>query len=235
MQNHIPYVPSLYDQLSPVFGATPSPSMELVPMVVEKTPNGERSFDIFSRLLKDRIVMVKGEVNSVMANIIKAQILYLESEDSTKPIWLYIDSPGGCVHSGLGIRDIMDLVECPIYTLCVGMAASMGYYLLNAGDKRFITRFSQIMAHKVSAGNRGHIEDMRRSFEHSDRLNELLGNHLAEAADMPIEEYMQIVDRDLWLNAEEALVLGNRGAVDGIIQKGFRQYKDKNGILVDIN
>lgn len=234
MNNQIPFTPSLYNQLSPVFGAQPAPSMELVPMVVEKTPNGERSFDIFSRLLKDRIVMVKGAVNNVMANIIKAQILYLESEDSTKPIWLYIDSPGGCVHSGLGIRDIMDLVECPIYTLCVGMAASMGYYLLNAGDKRFITQYSQIMAHKVSAGQQGHIEDMRRSFEHTDELNDLLGKHLADAADMPLEEYMKVVDRDMWLTAEEALQFGGRGAVDGIIQKGFRQYKDKNGILVDI-
>jgi len=192
--------------------------MTLIPTVIEKEAGRERAYDIYSRLLKDRIIFVNGEVRENMATNIVAQLLFLASENSTKDIQMYIHSPGGCVISGLQIIDTMNLIKPDVSTIVTGMAASMGAAILSSGTKgkRLSLPHAQIMCHKVSAGNRGHIEDMRKAFEHTDKLNTLLGKMIASNCGMDYDKYMKEVDRDLWIDSEEALEFG---IIDGILKK----------------
>ena len=151
------------------------PTNTLIPTVVEQTNKGERAYDIYSRLLKDRIIFLGDEVTNVSSNVIVAQMLFLEAEDPTKDIYLYINSPGGSVHDGLAIADTMKFIQPDVCTLSMGMSASMGAFLLSQGTpgKRFILPTSHVMLHEVSAGNEGKCHDMEASFDHTKKLNKL--------------------------------------------------------------
>ena len=184
--------------------------MNLVPMVVEQTSRGERAFDIFSRLLKERIIFLTGPVEDGMAALITAQLLFLESESPKKEISMYINSPGGVVTSGLAIYDTMQYLKCPVSTLCVGMAASMGSFLLTAGAKghRIALPNARIMVHQPSGGFRGQASDIERHAEDiiktKRRLNELYAKHTGQ----PIEVIEKALDRDNFMSAEEAKAFG---------------------------
>lgn len=194
----------------------------LIPMVIEQTSRGERSFDIYSRLLKDRIIFLQGTVADAMANTIVAQMLFLESEDPTKPIYLYINSPGGSVTAGLAIYDGMQLVKCPVHTLVMGQAASMGSFLAQAGTPgcRMVLPESRTMIHRVSHGTRGtsgtvyetelQAEDLIRSLAEGKRLNERLTRLYAKhnSAGKTYEELLDMMKFDTFLSAEEAVALG---------------------------
>lgn len=190
-----------------------------VPMVTVDEPDGrERSYDIYSRLLKERIVFVRDQVEPHMANGVVAQLLHLDAEAQGTPIYMYINSPGGCVHSGLAIRDTMESLNSPVYTHCVGMAASMGCYLLSAGEPghRSAGPRAQIMAHQVSSGTQGHIEDQQISLGHSDHLNKLLCGEIAKSTGMAYEEFMKHIHRDKWLTSEQAIAFGTNGIIDKV-------------------
>ena len=182
----------------------------LVPMVVEQTSRGERAFDIFSRLLKERIIFLNGPVEDGMAALICAQLLYLESENPKKEISMYINSPGGIVTSGLAIYDTMQYVKSPISTVCMGMAASMGSFLLMAGEKdqRISLPNARIMVHQPSGGYSGKASDIQRHAEDiiktKGRLNELYAKHTGQ----PIEVVEETLDRDHFMTAEEAKAWG---------------------------
>lgn len=184
--------------------------MSLVPMVVEQTNRGERSYDIFSRLLNDRIVMLCEEVNDTTASLVVAQLLYLEGADSDKDINLYINSPGGSVTAGMAIYDTMNYIKCDVSTICIGMAASMGAFLLSAGakGKRFATPNSEIMIHQPMGGAQGPASDVKihaeRILRNKQRLNELLANHTGQ----PIEIIERDTDRDNFMDPEEAVKYG---------------------------
>mgnify|MGYP001057530557 FL=1 len=196
--------------------------MPLVPIVVESESKGERSYDIYSRLLKDRIVMMQGVVEDSMANLIVAQMLFLESQNPDKPINLYINSPGGSVTAGLAIYDTMQFIKCPVHTMVMGQAASMGSFLAQAGaaGHRYVLPESRTMIHRVSSGTRGtsgsvHVqelefEDARRHFEESKRLNtrltELYVRH--NTAGKTYEELFETMKFDTFLSAEEAVANG---------------------------
>ena len=196
--------------------------MPLVPIVVESEAKGERSYDIYSRLMKDRIIMVQGVVEDGMANLLVAQILYLESVNSEKPIKMYINSPGGSVTAGLAIYDTMQFSKCPIHTYVMGQAASMGSFLAQAGEpgKRFVLPESRTMIHRVSSGTRGtsgsvHVqelefEDAKRHFEESkylnQRLTELYVKH--NTAGKTYEEMAETMKFDTFLDAEQAVEWG---------------------------
>lgn len=192
--------------------------MNLVPMVVEQTSRGERAFDIFSRLLKERIIFLTGPVEDGMAALITAQLLFLESENPKKEIAMYINSPGGVVTSGLAIYDTMQYIKSPISTLCVGMAASMGSFLLAAGEPghRIALPNARIMVHQPSGGFRGQASDIERHAEDiiktKRRLNELYAKHTGK----PVEEIERALDRDNFLSAEEAKAFG---LVDHVYEK----------------
>jgi len=192
--------------------------MSLVPYVVEQTNRGERSYDIFSRLLNDRIVFLSEEVNDTTASLIVAQLLYLESQDPDKDIQFYINSPGGSVTAGLAIYDTMQYIKCDVSTICIGMAASMGAFLLAAGTKgkRLALPNAEIMIHQPSAGTRGQVTDMaihvKRFEENKRRLNEIL----AERCGKPIEVVAADTERDNFMTADEAKAYG---LVDQVIQK----------------
>ncbi|MFT4935147.1 MAG: ATP-dependent Clp protease protease subunit [Pseudoalteromonas distincta] len=185
-------------------------ALNLVPMVVEQTSRGERAFDIFSRLLKERIIFLNGPVEDGMAALICAQLLYLESENPKKEISMYINSPGGIVTSGLAIYDTMQYVKSPISTVCMGMAASMGSFLLMAGEKdqRISLPNARIMVHQPSGGYTGKASDIQRHAEDiiktKGRLNELYAKHTGQ----PIEVVEQTLDRDHFMTAEEAKAWG---------------------------
>ncbi|MDD3765954.1 MAG: ATP-dependent Clp endopeptidase proteolytic subunit ClpP [Eubacteriales bacterium] len=192
--------------------------MSLVPIVVEQTNRGERSYDIFSRLLKDRIIFLGEEVNDVTASLVVAQMLFLEGEDPDKDINFYINSPGGSITSGMAIYDTMQFIKCDVSTICVGMAASMGAFLLAAGTKgkRFALPNSEIMIHQPSGGMRGQATDMKI---HTDRiikirknLNELLSKHTGQ----PLEVIERDTERDNFLSASEAVAYG---LVDKVLEK----------------
>ena len=189
----------------------------LVPMVVEQTARGERSYDIFSRLLKDRIIMLSGEVNDVSANLIVAQLLFLESEDPDKDIYLYINSPGGSVTAGMAIYDTMQYIKCDVSTICLGLAASMGAFLLSSGakGKRFSLPNSEIMIHQPLGGFQGQVTDIdihaKRMLKTKDTLNRIL----SENTNQPLEKIKQDVERDFFMDAEEAL---EYGLVDKVIK-----------------
>ena len=190
----------------------------LVPVVVEETSRGERSFDIYSRLLKERIVLLCDEVNDVTASLVVAQLLFLDSEDPTKDIQLYINSPGGSVTAGMAIYDTMQLVRADVSTICMGMAASMGAFLLAGGTKgkRYVLPNAEAMIHQPSGGSQGQATDIKIQAEHILAMKERLNRILAENTGKPIEVIEKDTDRDNWLTAEEAVAYG---LVDEIISK----------------
>ena len=184
--------------------------MSLVPYVVEQKNNGERSYDIFSRLLEDRIVMLSDEVNDVSASIVIAQILYLEHADPDKDILLYINSPGGSVTSGMAIYDTMQYVKCDVSTICIGMAASMGAFLLAAGakGKRIALPNSEIMIHQPLGGTKGQATEIKIHAEHILRTRERLNRILSERTGQPLEKIEQDTERDYFMYADEAKEYG---------------------------
>lgn len=184
--------------------------MALVPTVVEQTSRGERAYDIYSRLLKERIIFLADEVNDTTASLVVAQLLFLESEDPSKDISLYINSPGGSVSAGFGIYDTMNYIKCDVSTICVGMAASMGAFLLSGGTKgkRIALPNSEIMIHQPLGGTKGQATDMRIHTEHILRTRDKLNKILAENTGKPIDVIERDTERDNFLSAEEALAYG---------------------------
>lgn len=192
----------------------------LIPYVIDKTPNGERTYDIYSRLLKDRIIMLTEDVNHVTASSIVAQLLFLESEDPDKEISFYINSPGGSITDGMAIVDTMRYIKCPISTICVGMAASMGAVLLACGDKgkRFATPNSEIMIHQplISGGLSGQATEIKIHADHILRTRSRLNKLLSEQTGQDLETIEKDTERDNYMLAEEAL---KYGLIDGILDK----------------
>ncbi|WP_395946393.1 ATP-dependent Clp endopeptidase proteolytic subunit ClpP [Caedibacter taeniospiralis] len=182
----------------------------LVPMVVEQTSRGERSYDIYSRLLKERIVFLNGEVNDTSANLVIAQLLFLESENPDKDIYFYINSPGGSVTAGMGVYDTMQFIKPNVSTICIGLAASMGAVLLAAGEKgkRFSLPHSQIMIHQPLGGFRGQASDVeihaRNMLRIKERLNKVLARHTGQTYEQTVKD----TDRDNFMMAEEAQEYG---------------------------
>ncbi len=185
-------------------------NMSYVPIVVEQTAHGERSYDIYSRLLNDRIIFLANEVNHVTASLVVAQMLYLESQDPDKDIYLYIDSPGGSVSDGLAIYDTMNYIKCDVSTICIGMAASMGAFLLSSGakGKRIALPNSEIMIHQPLGGAQGQASDMLIAADHIKRTRDRLNKILAENTGKPVDVIAKDTDRDNWLTAEAALEYG---------------------------
>ena len=184
--------------------------MNLIPMVVEQSGRGERSYDIYSRLLEDRIIFLSGEINDGMANTIVAQLIYLEAKDMNKDISLYINSPGGSVSAGLAIYDTMQYVHCDVSTICVGMAASMGAFLLSSGarGKRFALPNSEVMIHQPLGGAQGQASDIKIQAEHILKIKDKMNRILAENTGRSIAEIERDTDRDNYLSAEEAKAYG---------------------------
>ncbi len=193
-------------------------ALNLVPMVVEQTARGERAYDIYSRLLKDRLVFIVGPVDDQVANLVVAQLLYLESENANKDIHLYINSPGGAVTSGLSIYDTMQFINCDVSTICVGQAASMGALLLAGGtnDKRFALPHSRIMVHQPSAGFEGQATDIgihaKEVLELKARLNDIMSTHTGQ----PVKQVEQDLERDNFMSAEDAVAYG---IIDTVLAK----------------
>ncbi len=190
----------------------------LVPYVIEQTNRGERSYDIFSRLLNDRIIMLTDEVNDVTSSLVVAQLLYLEGQDPSKDISLYINSPGGSVTAGMAIYDTMQYIKCDVSTICIGMAASMGAFLLAAGTKgkRLSLPNSDIMIHQPSGGAKGQATDIMIHANYITKKKKLLNEILAERTGQPLETIMQDTERDNFMTAQEAL---EYGLIDRIIDK----------------
>ena len=182
----------------------------LVPMVVEQTNRGERSYDIYSRLLEDRIIFLDGEINDQKANLIIAQLIYLEGKDPDKDIMMYINSPGGSVVAGLAIYDTMNYIKCDVCTVCVGMAASMAAVLLSSGakGKRFALPNSEIMIHQPLGGFQGQASDIKIHADHIMKTKKLLNKILAENSGANIEKLEKDTDRDNYMSAEEAKKYG---------------------------
>ena len=191
--------------------------MSLVPYVVEQTSRGERSYDIFSRLLNDRIVMLNGEVNNASATVVVAQLLYLEGQDPEKDISLYINSPGGVITAGMAIYDTMQYIKCDVSTICLGMAASMGSFLLAAGakGKRFALPNSEIMIHQPSGGAQGQATDISIHADHILRVKKRLNTLLSEKTGQPLEIIERDTERDNFMTAQEAL---EYGLIDKVIE-----------------
>ena len=192
--------------------------MSLIPYVVEQTSRGERSYDIFSRLLNDRIIMLSEEVNDTTASLIVAQLLYLEAQDPDKDIQFYINSPGGSVTAGLAIYDTMQYIKADVSTICVGMAASMGAFLLAAGakGKRIALPNAEIMIHQPSGGSRGQASDIKIQADQILRIRETLNRILAENTGKTVEQIALDTERDHFLTAEEAR---EYGLIDKVIYK----------------
>lgn len=192
--------------------------MSLVPYVVEQTSRGERSYDIYSRLLKDRIIFLGEEVNDVTASLVIAQLLFLESEDPEKDISLYINSPGGSVTAGFGIYDTMQYIKCDVSTICVGLAASMGAFLLAGGakGKRLALPNSEIMIHQPSGGAKGQATEIQIVAENILKTKKRLNNILSENTGQPIEKIETDTERDNFMTAEEAKAYG---LIDDIVAK----------------
>ena len=184
--------------------------MALVPMVVQQTNHGERSYDIYSRLLNERIIFLADEVNDVTASIVVAQLLYLESEDPDADISLYINSPGGSVTAGLAIYDTMNFIKCDVSTICVGLAASMGAFLLSSGakGKRLALPNSEIMIHQPSGGSQGQATDIKIQAEHILKIKDRLNQILAANTGKPIDVIAADTERDNFMTAEEAQAYG---------------------------
>lgn len=181
-----------------------------MPYVIEQTGRGERSYDIYSRLLEDRIIFLSGEVEDVMANTIVAQLLYLEGKDSTKDISLYINSPGGSVSAGMAIYDTMNYIKCDVSTICIGMAASMGAFLLSSGakGKRFALPNSEIMIHQPLGGVSGQASDIAIEAEQILKTKQKLTKIIADNCSQPYDKVAVDTDRNYWMNAEEAKEYG---------------------------
>jgi len=184
--------------------------MNLIPMVIEQTNRGERSYDIYSRLLEDRIVFIGSEITDITANLVVAQLLYLEAKDPDKDVLVYINSPGGSVAAGFAIYDTMKYIKCDVSTICVGMAASMGAFLLAAGTKgkRLALPNSEIMIHQPLGGARGQASDIAIHAEHIIKTKEKLNRILAELTGQPYEKIQRDTDRDFFMSAEEAKAYG---------------------------
>ena len=191
--------------------------MSLVPYVIEQTSRGERSYDIYSRLLKDRIIFLGEEVTDVAANIIVAQLLFLEAEDPDKDIQLYINSPGGSVTAGLAIYDTMQYIKCDVATYCMGMAASMGSFLLSGGTKgkRYAMPNSEIMIHQPSGGAQGQATEIQIAAEHILKIRTRLNQILAENTGQPLDVIRIDTERDNFMSAEEAK---EYGLIDEVIK-----------------
>lgn len=197
-------------------GMGDQPMSGLVPKVVEQTTRGERAYDIFSRLLKERILFVGTPINDQVANLTVAQLLYLESEDSTRDINMYVNSPGGVIYSGLGVYDTMQYVEAPIATICVGVAASMGSVLLAAGEegRRACLPNSRVMIHQPMGGAQGQASDIEIQAEEIAWLKKRLYQILAHHTDKSFDQIEEDADRNYWLSAEQAQ---DYGLVDNIL------------------
>ena len=180
--------------------------MSLVPYVVEQTSRGERSYDIFSRLLNERIIMLSDEVNDTTASLVVAQLLYLEGQDPDKDIHLYINSPGGSVTAGMAIFDTMNYIKCDVSTICIGMAASMGAFLLAGGakEKRFALPNAEIMIHQPLGGARGQATEIEIAAKHILRTREKLNAILAERTGQPLDVIQRDTERDNYMTADEA-------------------------------
>lgn len=192
--------------------------MSLVPIVVEQTNRGERSYDIYSRLLKDRIIMLSDQVNDVTASLVVAQLLFLESEDPDKDIYLYINSPGGSITSGMAIYDTMQYIKPDVSTICIGMAASMGAFLLAAGakGKRFALPNSEIMIHQPLGGFQGQATDIDIHAKRILRMKDTLNQILSERTGQPLDKIKRDVERDYFMEAQEAM---EYGLIDKVITK----------------
>jgi ATP-dependent Clp protease protease subunit len=199
------------DNISPISNA-------LVPMVVEQTSRGERSYDIFSRLLKERVIFLTGQVEDHMANLICAQMLFLEAEDPNKDIFLYINSPGGVVTAGMSIFDTMNFIKPDVSTLCMGQACSMGSFLLSSGakGKRFSLPQSRIMIHQPLGGYQGQATDIEIHTREILRLRETLNQILADNCNKPLETLYQDTERDNFMSAQEAV---EYGLIDEVISQ----------------
>ncbi len=191
----------------------------MIPYVVEQTGKGERTYDIYSRLLLDRIVFISGEVNDDMANAIVAQLLFLQSQDDKKQINVYVNSPGGSVTAGLAIYDTMQFVKCPIATYCIGQAASMGAVLLTAGTKglRHALPNARIMIHQPWGGAEGKASDIEITAKEILRLKEILNSILAKHSGKTVEDVTKDTDRDHFMSAEEAM---RWGLIDKVVENG---------------
>lgn len=195
-----------------------APVMNLVPMVVEQTARGERAYDIYSRLLKERVIFIVGPIEDHMANLVVAQLLFLESENPEKDIALYINSPGGSVSAGLSIYDTMQFVKCHVSTMCIGQAASMGAVLLSGGEKgkRYSLPHSRIMIHQPLAGFQGQASDIdihaREVLETRDRLNRILSKHTGQT----VEKIAKDTDRDNFMSGEAASAYG---LIDRVLER----------------
>ena len=192
--------------------------MSLVPMVIEQTNRGERSYDIFSRLLNDRIVMLCEEVNDATASLVVAQLLFLEAEDPDKDICIYINSPGGSVTAGMAIYDTMKYIKCDVSTICIGMAASMGAFLLAGGTKgkRFALPNAEIMIHQPSGGSKGQASDMKIVADHILKTKDKLNRILAENTGKSLDVIERDTDRDNYMSAAEAV---EYGLIDSVVEK----------------
>ena len=191
--------------------------MSLVPYVVEQTSRGERSYDIYSRLLKERIIFLGEEVNETTASLVLAQLLFLESEDSTKDIMLYINSPGGSVTAGMAIYDTMNYIKCDVSTICIGMAASMGAFLLSGGTKgkRLALPNAEIMIHQPLGGAQGQATEIEIAAQHILKTKKKLNQIIADNCGKSVEEVEKATDRDNWMSAEQALEFG---LIDRIVE-----------------
>lgn len=192
--------------------------MYYTPIVIERTSNGERSYDIYSRLLKDRIIMLTGEINDAVANVVVAQLLFLAAEDDTKDISIYINSPGGSITAGMAIYDTMNLIKPDVSTICVGMAASMGAFLLAAGKKgkRYALPNSEIMIHQPIGGAQGQATEIQIAAKHILRIKEKMNKILSELTNQPLDKIELDTERDNYMFAKEAL---EYGLVDKILEK----------------
>ena len=192
--------------------------MYYTPIVIERTSNGERSYDIYSRLLKDRIIMLTGEINDAVANAVVAQLLFLAAEDDKKDISIYINSPGGSITAGMAIYDTMNLIKPDVSTICVGMAASMGAFLLAAGakGKRYALPNSEIMIHQPIGGAQGQATEIQIAAKHIIRIREKMNTILSELTNQPLSKIEQDTERDNYMFATEAL---EYGLVDKILEK----------------
>ena len=202
--------------------------MSLIPMVVEQTNRGERSYDIYSRMLEDRIVFLSGEIDDNTANSIVAQLIYLEGKDPNKDISLYINSPGGSVSAGLAIYDTMQYIKCDVATICVGLAASMGAFLLSSGaeGKRFALPNSEIMIHQPLGGAQGQASDIAIQAEQILKLKKKLNRILSENTKQPLEKVESDTDRDHYMDAEEAL---SYGLIDKIYYPRKKEVTENHG------
>ena len=190
----------------------------LIPYVVERTSGGERSYDLYSRLLEDRIIFLSGEIDDAVANTVVAQLIYLEGKDPTKDVSLYINSPGGSVSAGMAIYDTMNYIKCDVSTICIGMAASMGAFLLSSGakGKRYALPNAEIMIHQPSAGTQGQITDMAIHLKRLETIKKRMNKILSENTGKPIEVVTADCERDNFMTAEEAL---EYGLIDKVFDK----------------